>query len=717
MSAVAVRRPRGRRRPGRARRGVEAAAAGLSVARRRRAAVTFGGQIFKQPGPGFRVTQPRGARHATFVRGRALLDAGRALRVPTCSRGRAPSRSTAPRSCSSRRAARPRAVGRGACIIAPGRARPPGRLPGLDAPGRDHRRRRPDARQDAADPPRPADRLRRQRAARARLPGPAPRLRRERRHSCSRRALALGPRDAAAPARGRARQHSPPPRGPGYRARLLRDRVPLRYRRIVVRAEGDGRVEHVVHAAVDRDWRAAARHGGDGARRHPLRRLRVLPLRRAAAARRLRTSRTTRTSAGPSSSATSGSGRPSTASRPPGTAPGSHGSYVALDEGRLAALGAALDLGALAASAAARAGGADPAPASRARRRSAGRSSRLHAVGAGIYELAAAGHDRLPLRGSDRRAPSRTVIATTADVNVVKTLTRVAMGLCQGRNCQRHVAAAIARAPRRRDRRRSPAHAACSVAAGCRSAPSQTRRSGRRVLHPCRLTPSGAVTPTPAGGWLPRGRAPARPLPASTDVLVVGGGLAGTALAYYLARARRRGRARRARRAEPRGFGHQRRQLPLPDRDSTSSPAPETANVRDRLETEVRLHAEAAEVWKTLERELDGAARHPHHRRADGRRDRRTSSGSCTRSSEIEEAGRARDVTVLEGEELRVVRALPRRRPARRHLLRPGGAREPGPRDTALRAPCGAGGRGDPHPRGRDGGRGRPGRRSAAASP
>ncbi len=36
-------------------------------------------------------------------------------------------------------------------------------------------------------------------------------------------------------------------------------------------------------------------------------------------------------------------------------------------------------------------------------------------------------------------------VATTADVNVVKTLTRVTMGLCQGRNCQRHVAAAIAR--------------------------------------------------------------------------------------------------------------------------------------------------------------------------------------------------------------------------------------------------------------------------------
>ena len=32
----------------------------------------------------------------------------------------------------------------------------------------------------------------------------------------------------------------------------------------------------------------------------------------------------------------------------------------------------------------------------------------------------------------------------------------------------------------------------------------------------------------------------------------------------------------------------------------------ETDNIEDRLLTEVRLHAEAAEVWRTLERELDG---------------------------------------------------------------------------------------------------------------
>src|SRR5690242_1692545 len=40
-----------------------------------------------------------------------------------------------------------------------------------------------------------------------------------------------------------------------YRRELWRGRVPLRYRRMVVRAEGRQRVEAVVHAEVDADWR------------------------------------------------------------------------------------------------------------------------------------------------------------------------------------------------------------------------------------------------------------------------------------------------------------------------------------------------------------------------------------------------------------------------------------------------------------------------------
>ena len=116
-----------------------------------------------------------------------------------------------------------------------------------------------------------------------------------------------------------------------------------------------------------------------------------------------------------------------------------------------------------------------------------------------------------------------------------------------------------------------------------------------------------AVEPAPAAGSAAGELR--EPLPASTDVLIVGGGLAGTALAYYLAASRRRGAcsssaAELNREASGTNAGSFHFQIAL-----HQLTALETGNVRDRLQTEVRLHAEAAEVWKTLERELDGAAR------------------------------------------------------------------------------------------------------------
>ena len=95
------------------------------------------------------------------------------------------------------------------------------------------------------------------------------------------------------------------------------------------------------------------------------------------------------------------------------------------------------------------------------------------------------------------------------------------------------------------------------------------------------------------------------PLPDSTDVLVVGGGLAGSALVYYLARAGvecvlvERGELNREASGTNAGSFHF--QIAL-----HQLTALETGNVRDRLRTEVRLHAEAAEVWSMLERELAG---------------------------------------------------------------------------------------------------------------
>jgi glycine/D-amino acid oxidase-like deaminating enzyme len=108
----------------------------------------------------------------------------------------------------------------------------------------------------------------------------------------------------------------------------------------------------------------------------------------------------------------------------------------------------------------------------------------------------------------------------------------------------------------------------------------------------------------PAGGWLPAAALHAD-LPRTTDVLVVGGGLAGTALAYGLARLGvevallERGELNREASGTNAGSFHF--QIAL-----HQLTALETGNVRSRLRTEVRLHAEAAAVWKTLEDELDG---------------------------------------------------------------------------------------------------------------
>jgi NAD(P)H-nitrite reductase large subunit len=228
----------------------------------------------------------------------------------------------------------------------------------------------------------------------------------------------------------------------GYRARLLRDRVPLRYRRIVVRAEGDGRVERVVHARADADWRPVP--GSE--EETPADALCVgygfipsVELLRLAGCdfaydedlggpvvvrdAWLRTSSDGISAAGDGTGVT--------------------GSYAAVDEGRLAALGAAVDLGALSAAEAARR--AAPLRRDLARREAfRGALRRLHTVGPGIYELATP--DTIVCRCEELTAGDLDgAIATSTDLNAIKALTRVAMGMCQGRNCQRHVSAAIAR--------------------------------------------------------------------------------------------------------------------------------------------------------------------------------------------------------------------------------------------------------------------------------
>jgi sarcosine oxidase, subunit beta len=107
-----------------------------------------------------------------------------------------------------------------------------------------------------------------------------------------------------------------------------------------------------------------------------------------------------------------------------------------------------------------------------------------------------------------------------------------------------------------------------------------------------------------ADNWLPVA-ASRSDLPASTDVLVVGGGIAGTAMAYYLAKSGvdvvlvERGELNREASGTNAGSFHL--QLAIHQLSGQGSAAD-----RDRLLAEARLSLKAFDVWRDLARELDG---------------------------------------------------------------------------------------------------------------
>jgi NADPH-dependent 2,4-dienoyl-CoA reductase/sulfur reductase-like enzyme len=218
-----------------------------------------------------------------------------------------------------------------------------------------------------------------------------------------------------------------------YRSELLRGRVPLRYRRIVVRAEGRDRVEAVVHAEVDAEWRvrpgteerveADALCIGYG----------FVPsvelLRVAGCAFRY-----DEDLGGPVVAVDEWQRTTVPGVLAAGDGTGVAGSYVAEDQGRLAVLGITGDESRAA-----------PVWKRLARKRVFARAlTRMHRVGPGVYELATG--DTVVCRCEEvTLATLEQAVDATDDVNVVKGFTRASMGLCQGRNCQRQIAALIAR--------------------------------------------------------------------------------------------------------------------------------------------------------------------------------------------------------------------------------------------------------------------------------
>jgi thioredoxin reductase len=228
-----------------------------------------------------------------------------------------------------------------------------------------------------------------------------------------------------------------------YRATLLRRRVPLRYRRVVVRAEGDRRLDRVVHAAVDRDWRPIA--GSEETVEADLlclgygfvpsvELLRLVGCEfdesEALGGPVVRRDAWCRTSVAGIFAAGDGAGV--------------EGSYVAIDEGNVAGLAAASDLGVLSAADAVAAAGKSRRRLRR-RRAFADAARPMYRVGPGLYELA----DEATVVCRCEEVTAGALLAAMADgpdVSVVKAATRAGMGPCQGRNCQRHIAAMISRA-------------------------------------------------------------------------------------------------------------------------------------------------------------------------------------------------------------------------------------------------------------------------------
>jgi glycine/D-amino acid oxidase-like deaminating enzyme/bacterioferritin-associated ferredoxin len=381
-----------------------------------------------------------------------------------------------------------------------------------------------------------------------------------------------------------------------YQAALFRHRIPLKYRRMVIRAEGDGRVERVVYAKVDDDWRVipGTEQAVDadvlciGYGFSPSAEL----LRLIGAGfdddedlggSVVRRDEWCRTDVAGVYAAGDGSGV--------------EGSAVAADEGRLAAFAAALDEGVLTEAAVTRT--ANQLQWRLSRRRALTRSTnRMYRVGSGLFGLA---EPATTVCRCEQVASSaiQDAVETAPEISAVKALTRAGMGPCQGRMCGRHIAAMIA------EERGVPIGDV---------APATPRM-------PVRPTPISAIadqTVTDPGLFAAKESTPVEPprtdltpadvripdIASECDVLVIGGGIAGAAVAYYLAKEGvdvellERGELNREASGTNAGSFHF--QLAIHQLSGQGTDAD-----RERLLQEARSSVEAYDLWKQLGTELD----------------------------------------------------------------------------------------------------------------
>ncbi|MEO7348443.1 MAG: FAD-dependent oxidoreductase [Terrimesophilobacter sp.] len=382
-----------------------------------------------------------------------------------------------------------------------------------------------------------------------------------------------------------------------YRTALLAHKIPLKYRRIVVRAEGTGRVERVVHAEVDGDWRVVPGTeetisadvlclGYGFAPSTELLRLVGCEFdsNEDLGGPVVRRDEWCRTSVSGIYSAGDGAGV--------------EGSAVAADEGRLAGLAVATDVNAL----------SPYESGSRAsklvkrigqRRALTSATERMYKIGDGIFELATEDTTVCRCEGT-KLADLERAIEVAPDVSAVKGLTRAGMGLCQGRMCSRHISSLVA------------------------------KKRGVAIVEVEPATPRMPVRPTSIGAiaspqlvdpglFDASDVTPVEPkrtdlVPADvmnemqgtseeTDVLVIGGGIAGTAVAYYLAKEGvdvtllERGELNREASGTNAGSFHF--QLAIHQLSGEGTGAD-----KDRLLGDARDSVRAYELWKGLSAEL-----------------------------------------------------------------------------------------------------------------
>ena len=276
---------------------------------------------------------------------------------------------------------------------------------------------------------------------------------------------------------------------------------------------------------------------------------------------------------------------------------GVEGSRVAVDEGRLAAIGAALDLGALSLPAARAA--AAPVRRRLARARAFGRALEpMHRIGPGIFELLTPETTVCRCEQVSARQLAE-AIDHSADINVIKMLTPRRDGDVPGPQLpapDRRAALGRARHAGRRDRALHRAAARTARAAG-RDRPRLRHRSGA-------LSVTVELPTWPALGPL------TAPLPARTDVLVIGGGIAGVLVARGLAAAGtdvvlvERGELNREASGGNAGSIH----LQIAIHQLTG---PDTSDAVERLTEESRQAARAAELWRGMD-DASGGRIHYH---------------------------------------------------------------------------------------------------------